>query len=158
MSPSRKLAVGAMICATLLIAIAPAISSYSSARSDYQLAQQTLAETLIQLQQLGELQAAQRSARIELTALVEHSVAADVYRFRSALVGLTRDAGCSIRRIQLEPANTRDWQDDDLSPLEPAQRGAGKNSEAKYELRSQRVSLSVAGGLEHVKLLLATCT
>jgi len=60
-----------MICATLLIAIAPAISSYSSARSDYQLAQQTLAETRIQLQQLGELQAAQRSARIELTALVD---------------------------------------------------------------------------------------
>jgi hypothetical protein len=32
--------------------------------------------------------------------------------------------------------------------------GGGKNGKAKYELRSQRVSLSVGGGLEQVKLLL----
>lgn len=77
--------------------------------------------------------------------------------FRQQLVELTRGSGCQLRRLSLESANNRSWQNDD-HPLKAAERGRNKKKQAAdatgFDLRSQLVSLTASGKPHEIRQLL----
>jgi hypothetical protein len=95
---------------------------------------------------------AQRKSE-ELAALRRQTLAVEnVHEFSSRLVELTRKAECQLRRVDLGEVQKRKWSEDD-HPLHP-QPSTAATKETPYQLRTQRVALSITGPLDRVQSLL----
>ena len=77
-------------------------------------------------------------------------VVQDIHEFSSKLVEISRGTGCQLRRVDLGEVQKRKWSEKE-HPLKVA---AHNKEEAPYELRTQRVVLSVSGSMEQVQALL----
>ncbi|MDX1962089.1 MAG: hypothetical protein SFX18_02985 [Pirellulales bacterium] len=113
-----------------------------------------------ELAQLGALD--QRFARYQqqldrrLTSLRELEKKAltpeNVQEFRENMVELTRDSGCTLRRIRVQDPQLRDWleNDDPLQFHTPTE----KETKTPYQLQTQQLSIQVTGPLANIRAML----
>jgi Tfp pilus assembly protein PilO len=97
-----------------------------------------------------EVEAAQRQA--ELDKLERRLVKEDqVHDFRQQVVALVRESRCVMRRIRVGAPVVQPWSDDGSEPPSVA----ATSGKTRWVVKTRPLSLSVAGSLEEVKLLLA---
>ena len=77
--------------------------------------------------------------------------------YRQAIVQLIRQAGCQLRKLNLDKPSMRDWGDED-HPLRKLKQQSSKKQKDKssgYQLRTQPVTLSISGALKDVRAVLS---
>jgi hypothetical protein len=142
-----------LTCGLGLVTLWPAVDEYFVLVDECAQLELSLVEAQQEIEASAELRRLAGEQAQELAELRKRMLSvADVHGFSSRLVDLTRSAGCQLRRVDLGEGQSRKWHKDDhcLRPT-PAKAGA---PESPYELRTQRVALSITGPLDRVHALL----
>lgn len=155
-SPKRVPVVIIATCSVALLTIWPAVDEYVALNDHRAQLVQSLAHAKQEVSEYGRLQrrAAQRAG--ELAEIKRRAVSGrQLHSFRTELVEMARSSGCRVRRIDLEPPVYQPWRPGSRRPQESSLSLAhDHDDEAPYRLRSQTLSLAVAGPLNNVNSLL----
>jgi hypothetical protein len=151
--PRRGLFVIILTSGLGLVTLWPVVDEYfvlldDCARTELSIveAQQEIA-TIDQIRRLSAGQKEELEKQRKKMLVVE-----DVHQFSSKLVELTRNAGCQLRRVDLGEPQKRRWFEGD-HPLHP-QPPVANAKETPFELRTQRVALSITGPMDRVQAFL----
>jgi hypothetical protein len=144
--------------ATALIALAtvvPQADDYFDNRTNRNELSEELAHARQTAQALPTYERRAAAIRENLEALDARSVdETGLAPFRSRLVGVVRDSGCQIRRIELGTPLRRPWKQDD-DPLTPLTENPNQAQATPFTLERRIVLLAVDGPMPAILDLLA---
>jgi hypothetical protein len=149
----RGLFVIILTCGLALLLVWPVVDEYFVLTEECAQLELSIAEAQQEALGADPLKKAAAGRAKELSELREATmVVSDVHEFSSKLVELTRSKGCQLRKVDLGDAQKRKWSEQD-HPLSPPASTA-QTKETPFELRTQKVALSVSGPLDRVQELL----
>lgn len=152
--PRRGLFVIILTCVVGLLTLWPSVDEYFVLADDYARTELSITEAQQESEAIASLRKVAKDQADQVAGLRQQMlVVEDVHQFSSKLVELTRTAGCQLRRVDLGDVQQRKWQDND-HPLQPLA-SSDKTKETPYELRTQKVGLSITGPMDRVQSLLA---
>lgn len=142
--PHRQKAVIILTLLTGLVVVWPAVDGYIEARTRKREASTKVEESNAEIVKLPRHAELFKKKQAELEALTRRTVSEDAaQRLRNELVQLVRNAGCTMRRIQLGNATRRDWMEND-SPVKGANL-VDPGDKTPFQLVSRQLSLSITG-------------
>lgn len=151
--PRRGLFVIILTSVLALVTVWPVVDEYFVLVDDCARTELSIVEAQQEIESVASLRrtAAEQAAKVAKLR-GQMLVVEDVHKFSSRLVELTRQADCQMRRVDLGEVHKRKWFEDD-NPLQPQPPQAGAK-ETPYELRTQRVGMSISGPMDRVQALL----
>lgn len=151
--PRRGLFVIILTCVAGLLTLWPSVDEYLVLTEDCARTELSIAEAQQEIESIASLRMVAQEQAGQVAKLRQQMlVVEDVHQFSSRLVELTRTAGCQLRRVDLGDVQKRKWQEQDHPLKAPA--SSDKAKETPYELRTQRVGLSITGPMDRVQALL----
>lgn len=153
--PKRWLFVITATFITGALFLLPAMDSLQSARSKHDEIQSQLDQRVADVSRLNLWSKKLTDQKAKLVEFEQCAFGeAQAEQFRTQLADLARRSGCTMRRIRLTDARTREWkaQYDDPTALDrsPAQ----AKGDTPYLLKSQQLALSVEGKVSAVQDLM----
>ena len=149
--PKRGWIVIILTCALGLLIVWPIVDEYRVLSDDCAQLEISIVQAQHEAETVETVRATANKRAAELSELRKQTlVVQDIHEFSSRLVELTRAAGCQLRRVDLGEVQKRKWNEND-HPLVPV---PSSKTETPYELRTQRVVLSVSGPMDRVQALL----
>jgi hypothetical protein len=151
--PRRGLFVIIVTCVVGLLTVWPVVDEYFVLADDRSQAELSIAEAQQEIGEIDGLRKAAEEQEKTVKELREQLLEVDdVHNFSSKLVELTRTAGCQLRRVDIGEVQKRKWIEND-HPLHPAATNT-QTKETPYELRTQKMGLSITGPMDRIQSLL----
>ncbi len=155
-SRHRKLTVAIVTTVVALLVLVPLVDDYIEKSED----RRVLTEELISARKTNESlpkfeqrvkQVVDEVAMLETRTVTEESVS----RARSDLVGMIRESGCRMRRLEVGIPQSRPWLENDDPLIMNTNLGvAQKKSKTPFTLERRTINLSVAGEMTSIHNLL----
>ncbi|TWT48867.1 hypothetical protein [Botrimarina hoheduenensis] len=152
----RWLIVTAVTLGIALATILPQVDEYIAIRSERTSLEQHVLDASEAPRLVPDYESKAAEKEAQLTALRDREIdESQVAELRTWLVNVSREAGCTVRRIDLGSASNRPWSTDD-SPLNEAATAPPKEKLTPFNLQTRSITLSVTGAPEEVRTLLKT--
>lgn len=151
--PKRRFLVIIITCVVGFLFVWPAVDNYGGLRQE----ESETRDKLAQAQEMVAHATHQQTSLKDRSALLAEMEKREItdeqaYELRGKLVELVRGAGCTLKRIDLANPARRKWRTKD-DPLEPIT-GPKGGEETPYLLRTQQLSLTIAGETQNIRKLL----
>lgn len=151
--PRRGLFVIILTSGLALLTLWPVVDEYFVLLDDCARTELSIVEAQQEIASIEQIRRMTDGQQSQLDQLRKKMlVVEDVHQFSSKLVELTRNAGCQLRRVDLGEPQKRRWFEDD-NPLRP-QPPVANAKETPFELRTQKVALSITGPMDRVQAFL----
>jgi len=153
-SRHRKLTVAIVTTVVALLVLVPLVDdTIEKSKTRGVLAQEVISaretnESLPKFEQRVK-QVVNEVAKLETRTVTEESVS----RARSDLVGLIRESGCQMRRLEVSAPQSRPWVENDDPLVMKAPLGVSKNK-TPFTLERRTIHMSVAGEMASIHNLL----
>ena len=154
--PKRWLFVTTATFVAGAVFLLPAVDSLQSARSRHAELQSQLEQRQVEVSRLNLWQKKLTEQKAKLSEHEHRAFGEDeAEHFRGQLAELTRRSGCTMRRVRLTDARTREWKATNDDPLADRSPAAAKG-DTPFLLKSQQLALSVEGKLSAIQELLSS--
>jgi len=153
-SPKRWLIVTAVTFVVGLLLVLPLVDVYCAERDEKEAVLADLGLAKQVTSELGRFEDRVDARLAELRVLEARTIdEEEVPEFRGRLVDMVREAGCSLRRLNVGTALSRPWHagDDPVSPRADAKRG---EEDAELNLQWRPVTISLSGSISSLQSFL----
>ena len=146
-SPKRWLIVTAVTFVVGLVLVLPLVDLYCAERDKREAVLAELDAAKQVTSGLGKFEERVNARLDELRVFEARTVdEGEVPEFRGQLVDMVREAGCSLRRLNVGPPSTRPWHEGD-DPTAPRSDSRHGDDDTNLDLQWRPVSISLSGSI-----------